>query len=266
MVVAFIFIPLPRSSSPSWTTTLLPTIECIPVRVIRLSTKWIVQGTLLLAVIFPRSPRWRMASSLPPWVCFRGLKWPPAEIQPFVLSPNSWIWNPWLPESETMHKIKKRQLKCIRPSYQGRSHQLQHATYEPSARPEITPETCTPEATVANEIVPLTPLSPVRTQTAVVMIKAFFYWEESVWEKGASLWEARKSSNLQTNSEKKMKKWKKSKHERREISGKLKGKSKIHLYFANPPRPQRKQVDGWCKGVLVTCFRQSWRLYGLKVR
>lgn len=28
---------------------------------------------------------------------FSGLKWPPAEVQPLLRSPFSWIWNPWCP-------------------------------------------------------------------------------------------------------------------------------------------------------------------------
>lgn len=47
--------------------------------------------------MLPRSPTWRMAASGPPCSILLGLKWAPADVHPFVLSPNSWMWKPCLP-------------------------------------------------------------------------------------------------------------------------------------------------------------------------
>lgn len=49
------------------------------------------------AVTLPRSPTCLSSSFGPPCFFDRGLKWAPAVVQPCVLSPNSWTWNPWSP-------------------------------------------------------------------------------------------------------------------------------------------------------------------------
>ena len=47
----------------------------------------------------PMSPAWRTASVGAPCFILAGLKWGPVDMQPLVVSPNSWMWNPWLPAS-----------------------------------------------------------------------------------------------------------------------------------------------------------------------
>ena len=61
------------------------------------------------------------------------MKCGPVDMQPFVVSPNSWMWNPW----------------------------------RPSARPEMSPTIFVgPSPDCVNVTVPSTPAVPVRTQTA----------------------------------------------------------------------------------------------------
>lgn len=50
-----------------------------------------------LGSMLPKSPAWRTAASGAPCSLPCGLKWGPADMHPFVLSPNSCTWNPCLP-------------------------------------------------------------------------------------------------------------------------------------------------------------------------
>lgn len=89
--------PTPKSSISAWTTTVRPTILLAPFNEINLSDKLILAIPSEPASIFPKSPTWRTAASGAPCSTFVGLKWGPADVQPFVLSPNSWIWKPCNP-------------------------------------------------------------------------------------------------------------------------------------------------------------------------
>ena len=79
------------------TTMHRPMTECSPVREIIWSVRSSVAFPFASASTFPRSPTWRSAASGAPWFLLWGLKWAPAEMQPFVWSPNSWTWKPCFP-------------------------------------------------------------------------------------------------------------------------------------------------------------------------
>lgn len=84
--------PKPKSSFSVWTTIHLPRIECGPLSLIMWSVKSNFATCSSLAFTFPKSPTCRFSASGAPWVFFVGLKWSPALVQPFVVSPNSWTW------------------------------------------------------------------------------------------------------------------------------------------------------------------------------
>jgi len=86
--------PLPKSSVPAWTTTVLPKIEVGPYNLTNLSVIEPFAKPEASVLMLPKSPTWRFSSDGPPWVLEKGLKCGPAEVQPLVLSPNSWIWKP----------------------------------------------------------------------------------------------------------------------------------------------------------------------------
>ena len=60
----------------------------------------------------------RSAAVRSPWFLLRGLKWPPAEMQPLVVSPNSWMWKPWrpalMPEASTWVKRQCKHLTRVK--------------------------------------------------------------------------------------------------------------------------------------------------------
>lgn len=113
--------PRPRSSGSACTTRVRPMMLFSPVREMCESQmltykKQVFKFTLSIVVtyclflnrlltvatppvgsIFPKSPTWRTAASGPAWSTPFGLKWGPADMHPFVLSPNSWTWNPCFP-------------------------------------------------------------------------------------------------------------------------------------------------------------------------
>ena len=86
--------PLPKSSWPAWTTTVLPRIEVGPISLTKLSVLEPLATPSALVGMLPKSPTCLFSSSGAPWVFLKGLKWGPAEVQPLVLSPNSWMWKP----------------------------------------------------------------------------------------------------------------------------------------------------------------------------
>lgn len=86
--------PFPKSSWPAWTTTVLPKIEFSPNRVANLSVLVPLATPLPLVLMLPKSPTCLVSSSGAPCVLPNGLKCGPADVHPFVLSPNWWMWNP----------------------------------------------------------------------------------------------------------------------------------------------------------------------------
>lgn len=101
--------PFPRSSVPAWTTIVLPRTECSPINLMC----WSVTDPLAFpwpsVLKFPRSPTCLSESSGAPCSFPNGLtlsdqcwflqylsysQWGPAEVQPFVLSPNWWTCIP----------------------------------------------------------------------------------------------------------------------------------------------------------------------------
>lgn len=86
--------PLPKSSWPSWQTIDLPKTLCSPNNLIKESCLVPLATPLASVVMLPKSPTCLTSSSGAPWVLENGLKWGPAEVQPFVLSPKAWTWNP----------------------------------------------------------------------------------------------------------------------------------------------------------------------------
>src|SRR5436309_3081057 len=90
--------------------------------------------------MLPMSPSWRLASLGPAWGFPAGLKWPPAEVKSAAeQSPNSWMWNPWLP----------------------------------AARPVTVPVTRTPPASFLKCTVPATLLSLPGMSTAMPWVAGF---------------------------------------------------------------------------------------------
>ena len=82
---------------PSWMTIALPLIVWgLPITAKSSWTSTIVLPELLV-FMFPRSPMCLLCASGAPWVLLKGLKCPPAALQPSLRSPNWWTWNPWLP-------------------------------------------------------------------------------------------------------------------------------------------------------------------------
>ena len=79
-------------------TIALPLIVCwgLPITA---KLSWMSTTVLpeLLVFMFPRSPICLLCASGAPWVLLKGLKCPPAALQPSLRSPNWWTWNPWLP-------------------------------------------------------------------------------------------------------------------------------------------------------------------------
>lgn len=100
--------PFPKSSSSAWTTRVRPKIEFGPVREICESLISTLATPSALAITLPRSPACLLSSVGPPCVLPAGLKCGPAETQPLVLSPYSWMWKPcfpgvnWLTSPETL--------------------------------------------------------------------------------------------------------------------------------------------------------------------
>mmetsp|Transcript_40158 Transcript_40158/g.99400 ORF Transcript_40158/g.99400 Transcript_40158/m.99400 type:complete len:228 (-) Transcript_40158:35-718(-) len=124
--------PRPRSSSSSWMTTARPTMELAPLRGICTSVM-VKSHASAVAVTLPRSPAWRSALVGAPCTILLGLKWGPVDMQPLVVSPNSWMWNPW----------------------------------RPAARPLMEPTAVVgPSPDCVKVTVPDTPAEPVRTTTA----------------------------------------------------------------------------------------------------
>lgn len=89
--------PNPKSSISACTTTVRPMMLFGPLNEIWLSVMLILAEPLAPASIFPKSPACRISASGAPCSFLFGLKCGPADVQPFVLSPNSWTWNPCLP-------------------------------------------------------------------------------------------------------------------------------------------------------------------------
>ena len=102
----------------SWHTTARPTIELgpcgghvrqngaaprRPARALRTSTGICESVMSILAtpsapaVMFPRSPAWRLSSVGAPWSLPAGLKWGPVLMQPLVVSPSWCTWKPCSP-------------------------------------------------------------------------------------------------------------------------------------------------------------------------
>jgi hypothetical protein len=77
----------------------------------------------------PKSPTCLSASSGPAWSFPNGLKWGPADIHPFVLSPNSWTWNPVKTSSYIFLSFKNRNVPNL--------------PCNPGFKPEISPVTWT---------------------------------------------------------------------------------------------------------------------------
>uniref|UniRef100_A0A0E9XAF8 Uncharacterized protein n=1 Tax=Anguilla anguilla TaxID=7936 RepID=A0A0E9XAF8_ANGAN len=134
--------PLPRSSAFSWITMVRPMIDWGPVSVSILSLMSILATPSSPAVTLPKSPTCLTSSLGPPWVLLCGLKWGPALMQPFVLSPYTWTWKP-----------------C-----------------SPGVRPVICPVTCTGAESLpcSKNTVPVTSPVPLRTQTAFSAIFCSF--------------------------------------------------------------------------------------------
>ena len=82
---------------PSWMTIALPLIVWgLPITA-KLSWMSTIVLPELLVFMFPRSPMCLLCASGAPWVLLKGLKCPPAALQPSLRSPNWWTWNPWTP-------------------------------------------------------------------------------------------------------------------------------------------------------------------------
>lgn len=92
--------PSPRSSSSAWTTTVRPKMLEFPVKEICLSVISTLAVPEASATMFPKSPACLTSWVGPPCSLPWGLKCGPADMHPFVLSPNSWTWKPWRPASK----------------------------------------------------------------------------------------------------------------------------------------------------------------------
>lgn len=89
--------PSPKSSTSAWTTTVRPTMLFAPLNEINESVMLILATPLASASTLPKSPTWRFWAVGAPCSLPDGLKCGPAEVQPFVLSPNWWTWKPCCP-------------------------------------------------------------------------------------------------------------------------------------------------------------------------
>ncbi len=68
------FSPLPKSSVPEWTTTVLPRIEFGPINLINLSVVEPSAKPLASVEMLPKSPTCLTSSPGAPWVLPNGLK------------------------------------------------------------------------------------------------------------------------------------------------------------------------------------------------
>mmetsp|Transcript_22666 Transcript_22666/g.56154 ORF Transcript_22666/g.56154 Transcript_22666/m.56154 type:complete len:207 (+) Transcript_22666:196-816(+) len=126
--------PRPRSSCSSWITHARPTMELGPERGICASEMVKVHASAVASTL-PMSPAWRTAASGAPCFILAGLKWGPVDMQPLVVSPNSWMWKP-----------------CM-----------------PAARPLMSPTiVVAPSSDCVKVTVPATPAEPVSTHTALL--------------------------------------------------------------------------------------------------
>lgn len=89
--------PSPKSSWSAWTTTVRPKMLKLPTSEMFLSEISTLATPESSATTFPKSPACLTSCVGPPCSLPKGLKWGPADMHPFVLSPNSWMWNPCKP-------------------------------------------------------------------------------------------------------------------------------------------------------------------------